>query len=232
MAPVEQLEPGAGDRPGQELAVGRRSDPVEAPAAYEGGARDGAEAVGRVVLGPGRQLVGEARARSRPASSRCMRSLSSRTMSGLACCQVSSQRVSISCIRTADSFLGAELDQLVQRVGGAARATGGRAGQDEPAHPSGCRMAISWATMPPKEMPDDEAVVPAARRRAARPHRRRSRPWRRARAARCSGPGPAGRRPGPRSSRPGGRRSPGAAGAGRRRCPTCTRSRSPVPSSS
>ncbi len=52
VAAVEQLEPGAGDGAGQELAVGRRGDPVEAAAADERRAGDGAQAVGRVVARP------------------------------------------------------------------------------------------------------------------------------------------------------------------------------------
>src|SRR6516164_512644 len=47
---VEQFKPRARNRPRQEFAVGRRSDPVVAAATHEGRATDLIEAVGGVVV--------------------------------------------------------------------------------------------------------------------------------------------------------------------------------------
>ncbi len=82
-------------------------------------------------------------------------------MSGLAACQASSQRVSISSIRTADSFLGVQVDQLVQRVGGAARPAGRGAGQDEPAHPRRVPDGQLLGHHAAEGDAEHEAVVPA-----------------------------------------------------------------------
>ena len=219
VAAVEHLEPGAGDGAGQELAVGRRGDPVEAAAAHQGRAGDGAQAVGRVVLGPGRQLVGEARLASPPASSSRMRSPDQPHHVG---------------VGLLPGLVPPGVDQLPcarptapRGPGRPARAAGRR--RRPPRRPR-CRPGRAGA---PARGAGWRPPGPPCRRtrsrgRGSRPthgveqgrrRRRRSRPWRRATAARCSGPGPAGRRPAPRSSRPAGRRSGGVAGAGHRRCP-------------
>ena len=217
--PSKSASSGAGDVRGQELAVGRRRDPVVAAAAHEGGTADLLQAGGRVVVAPCLELrqrpfvPGRRRARraatprrSSPPSRGCPTARprpNGCRAAGMRCCQ---------------RYLRIQADELVQRVRGPARPAGRGAGQRRGAGPA---RGAGWPALGPpcrRRRHRARGSRPSRPRRAGRRRRRRSRPSCRAR------PGPR-TRPRPRWSycqelegrRTGARRSAAASGAGRPR---------------
>ena len=146
---------------GQELAVGRRGDPVEAPAADEGWACNGVQAAGCVVLGPGGELVGEAGtwAPVLPFEAHPLPDQRDHVGVGLPPGLVPAGVEELHPLRR--PLLGAQLDELVKRVGSPSRPAGGGAGECEPSHPLRVPDGQLLGHHSPERDPEDQAVLPA-----------------------------------------------------------------------